>query len=346
MASNKRIQIISFLVALFLVFVLVAWILKPFVTILAFALIITILFHPLYKVLLKKIKSPSLSSLATVLIILAIIGIPIWLFGQLIFNEMQQLFEKYRAGALVIDKDQIVAGLPSQVQDIIQNVSRDLNDFVGRLSTGLFSSLSQVVSNVASFIIAFFMFFFIVYYLLKDGGKIKAMLMDLSPIASSQESKLFDRIVAAVNGVVKGSFLVALTQGVVATIGFYFFGVPEPLLWGAFTVVVALVPTVGTALSLIPAVIYLLVTNHVPQAIGMTIWGAVAVGLVDNFLGPKLIGNSTKLHPVLVLLAVIGGVQFFGVLGFLIGPIVMAIFVAMIEIYRGEFQEYLDNKAE
>ena len=127
----------------------------------------------------------------------------------------------------------------------------------------------------------------------------------------------------------------------IATIGFYIFGVPEPLLWGAFTVVAALVPTVGTSISLIPAVVYLAVTGNSGAAIGLTIWGVVAVGLIDNFLGPKLIGGSTKLHPVLVLIAIIGGIQLFGILGFLIGPIIMAIFIAMLEMFRSDFRDNL-----
>lgn len=341
MTASKRIHIVSFLVALLLVFVLIVWMLQPFVNILAFAVIIAVLFHPVYKFFLVRLKKPSVASLVTVLIILTLIALPIWLFGSVIFNELQDLFNRYRDGAFVIDRDEIIAGLPSQVQSVIQNFSQDLNDFIGRLSGQFFSSLSQIVSNVASFVIAFFVFIFVVYYLLKDGGKIKRAIMDISPIASTQENLLIDKIVAAVNGVVKGSFLVALVQGVVATVGFFIFGVPEPWLWGAFTVVAALVPTVGTSISLIPAIIYLAVTGHAPQAVGLAIWGAVAVGLVDNFIGPRLIGGSVKLHPVLVLLAVIGGIQFFGILGFLIGPIIMAVFVAMIDMYREEFKDYI-----
>lgn len=344
MPNTKRIHVVSFLVALFLVFLLIAWILKPFVNIVAFALIISILFHPLYKLLLKRVKKPSLASLFTVLIVLSIVALPLWLFGQIIFNELSGLFDSYRSGAFVIDRGEIVASLPNQLQTLIQSLSQDLNNFIGRLSNEIFSSLTAIVSNVASFVIAFFMFVFVLYYLLKDGPKIKAVLMDISPIATSQENMLIDKIVSAVNGVVKGSFIVALVQGVVATVGYTIFGVPEPLLWGAFTVVAALVPTVGTSIALVPAVIYLLVTGHTPGAVGLTIWGAAAVGLVDNFIGPRLIGGSTKLHPVLVLLAVLGGIQFFGVLGFLIGPILMAVFVAMVEMYREEFKDYIANK--
>lgn len=337
----KRIQTISFLVLLLLVFILVLFIFKPFVNIIALAVILAILFHPVYVRLLPRVKYQSIAAALTVLLILLIIAVPIWFFGQVIFNELQNIYERYRAGGFVIDKSQIISSLPEQVQNVVQNVSTDVNAFIGRITSQAFASFSSIVSNIAGFVIATFMLFFVVYYLLRDGTKIKEVLMDISPMSSAHENKLITKIVTAVNGVVKGSFLVALAQGAIATIGFLIFGVPEPFLWGLFTVVAALVPNVGTSLSLIPAVIYLFVTGQTGQAIGLTIWGAVAVGLVDNFLGPKLVGRTTKLHPVLVLLAVIGGIKFFGILGFLIGPILLAIFVALIDMYRNDFKEYL-----
>lgn len=341
MPTQKTIQTVSFLALLGAALVLVLLILKPFVNILALAIILAVLFHPIYYWILNRIKYPSWASLITVIIILLIIGLPLWLFGQLLWNEISQAITQLRDGHLVISRDQIVASVPAELRDLIENSSRDISSVVNRFTSQAFSSATAILSNVAGFVVSFFIMFFIVFYLLRDGDKIAKVFMDISPIASSQEHKLLDRIKSAVNGVVKGSFLVALIQGAVATIGFFVFGVPEPLLWGMFTVVAALVPNIGTALSLAPAVIYLLVTGHTPAALGLTIWGAGAVGTIDNFLGPKLIGNSLRLHPVLVLLAVIGGLKFFGILGFLIGPILMAVFVELVDMYRTDFREYL-----
>ncbi len=340
MSALKRIHIISFLVVLAIVLILVLAILKPFVNILALGLILAILFRPVYRWFLARVKYPSLSSLLTIVVILVIILGPLWLFGQLVFNELIGLYDHYRHGEIVISRSEIISNVPEQLRDVVENFSRDINAMVGRISSSALDSVTSILSNVANFVVSFFILFFIVFFLLKDGDRIKAVLMDLSPMADDQENKLFKRIVSAVNGVVKGSFLVALSQGIVATIGFFIFDIPQPLLWGMFTVFAALVPTVGTSISLVPAVIYLAVTGHMPQAIGLAIWGFAAVGMIDNFLGPKLIGNSVRLHPVLVLLAVLGGVQFFGILGFLIGPILMAIFVALVEMYRTDFQKY------
>ncbi len=343
MPTQKRIQTISFLALLAAVLVFVILLLIPFVNILALAVILAILFHPVYRWILGKIGYPSWASLITVLIMLLILFLPLWLFGQLLWNEVSEAIEQLRDGQLVINRDQIVASVPAPIQDMIANFSRDINSIVDKFTSQAFSSVTSLLSNLANFVIGFFITIFLIFFLLRDGYKIANVAMDISPISSSQEHKLLERIRSAVNGVVKGSFLIALVQGVVATIGFLVFDVPQPLLWGMFTVLAALVPNIGTSLSLVPAVIYLLVTGHSPEAIGLAIWGAIAVGTVDNFLGPKLIGNSLRLHPVLVLLAVIGGIKLFGILGFLIGPILMAVFVELVDMYRTDFREYLQG---
>ena len=343
MIQYKRLQTISFLVLLFLVFVLVLVMFRPYVNIIALAVILAILFRPVYLRLVPRVKYPSLAAALTILLILIIILLPIWLFGQVIFTEIANLYDRYRSGDFVLDKGQLISSLPPQLQEVVQNFTADVNAFIGRISSQAFATFSALISNVASFIVAMFMLFFIVYYLLRDGTQIKKALMEISPISSAHEVKLVDKIVLAVNGVVKGQFLVALAQGAIATIGFIIFGIPEPFLWGVFTVIAALVPTVGTAISLVPAIAYLFITGQTPQAIGLAIWGAAAVGLIDNFLGPKLVSSRINVHPVLVLLAVLGGIQFFGFLGFLIGPIVVSVFIALIDMYRSDFRDQIEK---
>jgi predicted PurR-regulated permease PerM len=183
--------------------------------------------------------------------------------------------------------------------------------------------------------------FFSLYYFLRDGDKIRLFANKILPLSENKENILVKKLSLAIAGVVKGSFLVALIQGAVATVGFYIFQVPNPLLWGSFTVLAALVPNVGTSLSLIPAVLYLFMMDRTGAGIGMAIWGAFAVGLIDNVVSPKLIGAQAKLHPVLVLFSILGGLQLFGFLGFLIGPIIMSMFVVLIEVYSLDLKKYL-----
>ncbi len=341
--NYKRLQMFSFLAILLGAFLVALLIFRPFFNVIAFGAIIAILFAPLYSRFEKKLKSSNKAAALTVLLIILIILIPLSLFGQLIFTEISSLYNHIRDGSLVIDRGQIMASLPDQVQSIIENFTRDLNNTLTRFTNNAFEAFSSLISNVANFFLSLFLFFFTVYYLLKDGKKFKDVLVDISPLNERQENELVTKVGDAVNGVVKGSFLIALTQGLVATIGFLIFGVPQPLLWGMFTVIVALVPTVGTAISLVPAILFLLITDHVGAAIGLAIWGALAVGMIDNVISPMLIGSKTKLHPLLVLFSVLGGIQIFGFLGFLLGPIFMAVFVTLVDMFRHEFKDYLDT---
>lgn len=343
MIPPKRLQVISFLIFLAIVFVVVVAVLKPFLNIIALAIILAILFYPIYQNIGKRIKSENWAAFLTVLLVLTIILVPLLLFGQLVLNELLDAYRKVVGHGLLADQNELVSHLPTQWQSAASAASRDLNNIVARFTGNAFQTFSNIVSNLATFFISAFLLFFSLFYLLRDGKRILQVLMDLSPIATSQEDILFKKIIQAINGVVKGAFLVALAQGGAALIGFLIFGVPQPLLWAMATVLAALVPNVGTSLSMIPAVLYLFFTGHVTAGIGMAIWAALAVGLIDNVLSPKLIGSRLQLHPLLVLLSIVGGIAYFGVLGFLLGPILMAIFASLIDIYRTDFKDYLQS---
>jgi predicted PurR-regulated permease PerM len=337
----KKLQVFSFLVLLAIVAALVLGVLWPFINILAMAAILSILFRPVYNKLLARLRSRNGAAALTLLLMIVIVVVPLLFIGKLLFNELVHFYQEVRSGEVILDPSGIVSRLPAPLQESVRELSSDINSIVSRLTGSAFTTLSDVVSNIAGFFLSLFLVFFATYYLLRDGHSIKKALTDLSPMATSQENILFEKLIHAVRGVAGGTFLIALLQGMIATVGYLLFGVPQPFLWGMLTVIAALVPTVGTSLALIPAVAYLVVTGQNGPAIGLAIWGALAVGLVDNVVSPKLIGSRIQLHPLLVLLSVIGGIQFFGFLGFLLGPILLAIFIALIDMYRHDFKQYV-----
>lgn len=343
MANNKIVQSASFLVVLGLAIGAVILLVWPSINILIFSAIVAVLLYPLYKLLCRYVKAPALASLLTILVFLLVLAVPLWFFGNIIFGELAKLMDYFRSNGLVIPKDKIIDFLPEEARSLIQNLSVELNNYVGRIANQVVSSATGLLSNVAGFFVAFFMFFFILFYLLKDGERMLNYLISISPLEPNQAKHILVKIERVVQGIIQGTFIISLIQGVIATVGYYLFGLPEPLMWGAFTVVAALVPNVGTSLVLVPAVIFLVITGHIPQAIGLAIWGGVAVGLVDNFLGPKLIGGRINLHPLLTLLSVIGGISAFGLIGVLLGPIIMAVFIAMLDLYRTEFKDYTNQ---
>lgn len=339
----KRLQVISFFLLLLVVFIVVLFIVKPFAEIVAFGAILAILAYPVYTRLFNRLKSKNLAALLTLFLVILVVFIPAAFFGRLLVNDVDSVYDQFKSGGLVLRRDQVVQSLPAGSRVLIENLSRDLNNFLAHLTSNVFQSFSRIVSHVAAFIVALMVLVLTLFYLLRDGQAIRKFFTDMLPMATKQEDHLIEKIVLAVNGVVRGQFLVALTHGTIATIGFFIFGVPTPLIWGLFTVMAALVPVVGIWVSLVPAVLYLVVTGHTGNALGMAIWAIVGVLLVDTLVGPRIVGSHAKLHPLLVVLSVLGGIRLFGPLGFLLGPITMAIFVTLVGIYRTDFKDYVES---
>lgn len=340
---QKKIQIISFFALLLLVLGIVVAMWLPFFQLLCMAVILTILFLPIHRKILEKIEGPNLAAFTSVVLMMIIVIIPLTLLSTVLFKEVTGLYKSFKGGEIVISKQDIIHNLPVSIQPFAEKVGNDINQALSRVTSNTFETVTGILSNVAGFIVAFFLLLFAVFFLLRDGSGMKKIFIDIFPLSDAYENKLFAEVERSINGVVKGSLLLALSQGAVGTIGYFIFGVPQPLLWGVFTVLAALVPTIGTSLAVIPAVVYLFLTGHTGAAIGMAIWGATAVGLIDNIIGPKIIGSTTKLHPVLVLFSILGGVQLFGFLGVLLGPIIMAVLVALVNMYRTELKDYLEQ---
>ncbi len=339
MLTHERLQFIVLSLIFALLGLAVALIWWPFLKLLVMAGILAVLFWPLYERIEKKMSNPVMATTATIFILIIILVLPLAILAQMLYGELTNLYSSLKD--VHISQGQILAKLPEQFQPWATDFLTDLGSKAGELAGGVFTGLRQAVSSAAGFFLSVFLMLFSLYYFLRDGEKIKNIANKFLPMSANKENLLVNKLFLAVSGVVKGSFLIALIQGTVATIGFFIFSVPNPLLWGSFTVLAALVPNVGTSLALIPAVIYLFMVDRTGSAIGMAIWAVLAVGLIDNIISPKLVGAQTKLHPVLVLFSVLGGLKLFGFLGFLLGPIIMAMFVALLEIYSEDFKKYL-----
>lgn len=330
--KDKSIQTISFFVLLLVFAGLTIMLVWPFIQLIAMAGILAVLFLPIYDFLTKKIKNDFFSSLLIVVALMAIIAITLSLFGQAIIKEMVGFYDQHNVGGIWADRRSFVNHLPLAWQqtaiDLINSASTKINiwakDFV--------LNITDILSNVAGFFFSCFIIFFSLFFFLKDSKKIKQYIKNLLPLSSSQEDLIITKIINSVKGVVQGSFIMALIQGTASTIGFLLAGLPQPIFWGSVTVISAFVPTVGTSLVLIPAIIYLFMFKSVVAGIILLIWFIVVHLSLDNFLGPKLIGSKTKMHPLLVVFSVIGGLEIFGPLGFLFGPIIMAVFVALVEV--------------
>ncbi len=341
MISNK-IQLQFLLVLLIGILVLSFFIFKPFLATLVLAGIFSVILHPLYKKILHYFGNrEALASLATVCISIVCIVVPLSILGAQIFQESAQLYTSLSQGES--KQNVLIATLESTGKTFekivpgtgrfFTNLSNNLDVYVKQGLVWLIEHLGVALSGFSALLLDLFIFFISLYYLLRDGEKLKQAITKLSPLNDKDDSIIFDRLQLAVNSVIKGSLLIALIQGTLVAIGFTIFGIPNSLLWGTLTIIAALIPGVGTALIIIPGVIYLFVAGSMFSALGLLAWGILAVGLIDNILGPKLVGHNLQLHPLFVLLSVLGGLVFFGPIGLFLGPITMSLLFAFLSVY-------------
>lgn len=331
-----------FLLAILLgAFVLTFFVFQPFLVPLALAAVFAVVLAPVFRLFLRYFgKMRGTAALLTVLFSIIAILTPLFFIGYLIFTQAAQLYASLvdGSGRAYIEQvvDRVVAFLlpyfPS-IGNIKTSFAADVESYVTQGLSIVVSHLGAVLSSVTGLFLALFIFFIALYYLLKDGAALKGFVVALSPLADTDDEMVFKRLAQSVNSVIKGNLSIAFIQAVVSGIGFAIFGLPNAVLWALVTFFAAMIPGIGTSLVLVPAIIFLFVTGSTASAIGLVIWGMLAVGLIDNLLGPKLIGRGTQLHPLLILLSVLGGLAFFGPIGLFLGPLTVSLLFTLLSIY-------------
>lgn len=336
-AHHPRSELYFLLLFLSGIFVLTFFIFRPFLFALVLAMVFAAVFEPIHARILAFTRGKkALTALLTSVCVLVAVVAPVTFLGIQIFQESTGLYSHLVqnnaatgiSGLVENAVESLNKFLPAQIQ-----VSIDVNQYLKTGVSWLLQQIGPLFANVAQAAIGVFVFLIALYYLFKDGHQLRAALVNLSPLQDTHDEAILNKLGLAVNSVIKGSLIVAIVQGLMTTIGLLIFGVPNAALLGSVAAIAALIPGVGTSLVLIPAILYLFFTGATLPAIGLLLWGMTAVGLIDNFLGPVLVGRGTMLHPFLILLSILGGIAFFGPIGFLIGPLVLSLLFALIEIY-------------
>lgn len=345
MRSNT-LQIGFFILLIALTTVLTFFIFKPYLSFIFLAIIISILFEPLHGwVLMLFGDKKSLAALVSTLLVFAVFLVPLTFFGALLFQESVDLYSHLRAGNGGGVLDSLAKSLGMAINQLLPsaniNVTKYLqvDSYVGQAVSWLSGHLADFFSSVARGALGVFLMLLAVFYLFRDGKKLVKTTVALSPLNDVYDQTIIKKIHLAVDSVVKGQLMVGLIQGVLTGVGFAIFGVPNPVIWGFVGAIAALVPSLGTALVSIPAILYLFTQGQTTPAIGLIFWSVLAVGLIDNLLGPILMDRGVKIHPFLILVSVLGGLAFFGPVGFMAGPVVLALFFVLLEIYPAIFKK-------
>ncbi len=342
---NRNVQLSFFFVAFGLLALLGFLIVQPYINILVLAGTFAIIFYPLYQKILKHWhgRFPSLASLVTVLIASLIIFIPLGFMGTRLFNEAVSVYDTLSdpaqsevppLGNEQASDNRFIANLQQRINAGITNAAANFDRYAQSVLGSILSNAGKLAQEVAYFGLALFLWFLSFYYFLRDGERLKKIAVAFSPLSDRYDLEIVRRVQTSVRSVIGGSLIVAVIQGVLAGVGLAIFGVPNPAIWGFVAVIAALVPTIGTALIMLPAVGYLFIINETMPAVGLLVWSLLVVGSIDNVIRPKLIERGIHIHPLTILLSVLGGIAFFGPVGFLTGPIIMSLLAEFIDIYQ------------
>lgn len=312
-------------------------IMSPYFTPIFLAGVLAILFSPLYKRIERWTKgNTSLASLLTVILVLCVILIPLFFVGIFMFQEVHSVYGTLTQGnALFTIVDNATKSLEHIIQGVVPAFKLNANVYLYIESAlrWFASNLNAFFSGILTFLFYLFLVIVSMFFFYRDGKQLRAFAIKWSPLADGYDESIITKIETAVTSVVTGALTTAIVQGVLVGVGFSFFGIPNPVLWGAIATVTALIPLLGTGLITMPAGAWLLLSGNIGGGIGLIIWGLTCVGLIDNLLHPYIVNKGIDVHPLLILLSVFGGLAYFGPVGFLAGPIVLAFFFALLSIY-------------
>lgn len=307
------------------------------------------MFHPMYRKFVTWFGGRhALAALATVVILILVVLIPLSVFIGIV--AAQALDVTHSVGPWIerqIDQpDQLDRLLWSNprlewLQPYQQQLMAKVSELAGMLGTFLVNSVAAATKGTASFLLSTFVMLYAFFYFLLSGRALLAKVLYYIPLRPEDENLMVEKFLSVTRATVKGSLVIGIVQGLLAGAAFAVAGIKGAAFWGTVMAVLSIIPAVGAGLVWVPAVIYLFVAGKSGAAVALGLWCLLAVGLVDNFLRPALVGRDTKMPDLMVLISTLGGLFYFGAVGFIIGPVVAALFIAVWEIYGRAFADLL-----
>lgn len=326
----------------------VYFVFQPFFTAIIAAAVLTVLLKRPYHRLEKIFRGHRVvSALLTCLFAIFIIVTPLVGISVLVVKEVNHLSQELNSGTgiqtyldkayIQIENTRFLGGLVDESSFSQERILDDMK----KITSSLPGFAQKAYSGISSFIFWIFILFFTLFYFLIDGKKALRYMMEMSPLKDDHDRQLIAKFTSISRATLKGTFVVGIIQSALGGIAFLIAGVPSPIIWTLVMLLFSVIPMVGTAIIWIPAGIILLLTGAIWQGIFVLLFGALVISTIDNILRPKLVGKDTQMHPLLIFFATIGGIALFGLPGFVIGPIIISLFVALAEIYRTEFRVQL-----
>jgi predicted PurR-regulated permease PerM len=348
--SGKVLRWVGLLAASLVALYLCWKMLQPFVEVVLWAVVLVIVFFPVHRRIRARVGSPGWSAVLSCLLVIVVILVPLTLLTFAVVNEVADFAQMLQpkpdgtgggaaaASALLDPNSPYIGPLVRWLGQYVDLGRLGSQEFIAERLKGVSGAIAArtlgFVGGAVGFVVEVFFVIFTMYYLFRDGERLRAAAYELVPLSGAQAREIFERTGEVISASVYGVLVIAVIQGVLGGLAFWVLGLPSPLLWGVVMIFLSMIPMLGAFIVWVPAAIYLAITGHWVYALILTVWGALVIGSIDNFLRPKLVGERTRLHELLVFFSVLGGLQVFGVLGIVLGPVIVAITIALLDVLR------------
>jgi len=321
-------------ILLVLLIVLSFLILKPILISIIVALVLVFIFSPVYDWINKYIKVKTISVLLITVFLIAIILLPLWFLTPILIKQAFAIFQATQQIDFVTPLKSIFPDLFASEQFAIE-IGAILSSFTTKITNSLVNSLSNIILNFPTLLLQFTVVLFTFFFVLRDKDKVLEYVKTLLPFSKDVEEKLLKYTSGITASLVYGQIVIGIIQGLILGIGFLIFGVPNALLMTLIAIIAGILPIIGPFLVWVPVVIYLFITGSTVSAWGVLTFGIISSS-IDNFLRPLIVSKRTKINSGILLISMVGGLFFFGILGLLLGPLIISYLLILLEIYRGK----------
>lgn len=352
-----------FMIAIVGVLLLFFWVISPFFSVMVYAALVAVFFHPLFRWLLKLVKGhEGIAAFLSTLVVLLVVLTPLTFFALFLVQQAVDAYAILDSKLVEIDFEALMlsgsfSDLPV-IGELWQNISDryQLEDVLGGVQFDILSIIQDLGEKVSSFLVAqsanilkslgatlvgVLIFLLTLFFFLRDGDKLTAYLRNISPLPTKYENVIAKKLRETISAIVFGGFGTSILQGLVGGIGFAIAGVGNTIFWGTIMAFASLIPYIGSSLIWFPMGIAFLLQGNWVWGIFIFVWGLTAVSFVDNIARPILIGTRARMHPLATFLTVLGGLYIFGIKGIIFGPIILSLTITIIHIYQLEYKDVL-----
>lgn len=335
MELARVVEYVFFFALLILSGYMVWQITAPFIIPLALAAVIVTICHPMYERIRRNTprQNKSVAALITTLLVLILIVIPLVLISSLVAREVVSFYQAAQSNP-DMSLMSAVAMLESTIQRFAPGFHLDVTTQLEASGVWFAGNLGAIFAGTISAIFAFFIALIGSFYFFRDGRELLDLLIKASPLPDKEDEIILRRLARSIRSVATGTVFVAMIQGSLVAIGFSLFGIERAILWGSLASVGALIPGVGTTIVTAPAILYLFISGDIFNAALLLVWSVALVGFIDNLIGPYLMSRGNNMHPFLILIAVLGGISLVGPIGFILGPVIVSLFLVLLEVYN------------